>query len=198
MEFSDWLGIVGLLTSFVTFFLGIWVGHRAHVPNLRLGGSGSYSNPVNSRDLVLTNIQVYNDPGFFRMRVNRESARIVSARLYDPELDEFVDQGLLWRADGSENLANRTTIESGTSQNLYLFAKDRYDNEFFTYHALGLKSEPSRPSSRYSEKKKQFGLFLADANGRHYRFSLVVRNSAQAVNVHSTTRWWTRLQRWGQ
>jgi hypothetical protein len=134
---------------------------------------------------MLTTATFVNNPSFIRpwIRVNREPAKITGARLYDPELKEFVGQGLLWGGEGSRDLIREKTIESGKQGALYLFAKDRYADEFFVYHANNLDSEPSRSPARYMDKKKAFRLVLNDVNGRTFKFHLVVRNGDQSVDA---------------
>lgn len=134
---------------------------------------------------MLSQVTLYNNPAFIRhwIRVSRQSVTLTEARLYDPELGELVGPLLLWGRDGTNELLREVTIESGMQGRLYLFAKDRYADEYFVYHADTLDSDPPRSSDRYTEKKKRFGLVLRDVNGRQFTYRLVVRNTDQSVHV---------------
>jgi len=191
---SDWLAIAGIAVSPLTAIIGFMFGYAAKRPKLRLSGMGTGSKPVGKRDLMLTSVTLYNEPRFFGLPVSREAAEITEARLYDFELRELVGHQLLWNDNATDALSPRTTIPSGRQATLYVFAKDRYADEFFVYHASSLSADPPRSPARYTEKKKPFALWLRDVNGRQFKFPLQARNTDQSVHIHSHISWWLRLR----
>jgi hypothetical protein len=191
---SDWLAVAGIAASPLTAIIGFMFGYAAKRPKLRLSGTGSGSRPIGSRDLMLTSVQLYNEPRFCGLPVAREAAEMTEARLYDFELRELVGHQLMWAVAGTDTLSPRTTVQSGRQATLYIFAKDRYADEFFAYHSSSLSTDPPRSPARYTEKKKPFALWLRDVNGRQYKFPLQVRNTDQSVHVHSNIGWWHRLR----
>lgn len=84
--------------------------------------------------------------------MNRSSIRLAEARLYDSNLKELVGHNLLWEGDDPGTLARETIIESGMQKRLYVFAKDRYADEFFVYYSDHLAADPPRSPARYSTK----------------------------------------------
>jgi len=186
--------VAGIAASPLTTIVGFMFGYAAKRPKLRLTGMGSGSQPVGSRDLMLTSVQLYNEPRFFGLPVSREAAEVTEARLYDFELRELVGHQLMWAVDGADSLSARTTISSGRQATLYVFAKDRHADEFFAYHSSSLAVAPPRSEARYTDKKKPFALWLRDVNGREFKFPLQVRNLDQEVSVHSNIGWWRRLR----
>ena len=110
---------------------------------------------------MLSHVTLYNNPAFIRrwIRVSRQSANLTNARLYDPEQGELVGHLLLWGKDGTRQLFQEVTIESGKQGRLYLFAKDRYADEYFAYHAASLDADPPRSPARYTERRSALGSF---------------------------------------
>lgn len=164
--------------------LGIILNNIARRPRVEYtGGTGSGRVSVGSRELVLAWIQIRNNPSFFGFPINRETARIDEARVFDPELDELVGAGLVWEDRESLNFVQTCELESGREVKLYLFAKEPFKDEYFVFHAESKTSEPPRSTARYTDKKKEFVIKLRDANGRRYQYPITVRNKDQLLNV---------------
>ena len=97
MSFTgDQLAIVGILATVVFGVLGFIAGYSAKRPRLEVSGSGSGGISVPNKDIMASSVTFRNNPSFFGLRVNREQAIITSARIYDPELKEFVGHILMW------------------------------------------------------------------------------------------------------
>jgi hypothetical protein len=183
MTFSDWLGVGGILATLVVGVGAFVLGSSSVRPKLRVAGGGTGGAGSNQQDLMLTSVNVTNDPSFFGLKVHREAARMTEARIYDPELQELVGPCLMWRNGQKGDLSRENTIESGLRGQLYLFAKQRYAKEYFVYYADALDHKPQSADATYEEKKKEFSLVLRDANQRWYVFDLVARNTDQSVHV---------------
>ncbi len=136
------------------------------------------------KDIKASNITVQNRPTFWGIKIPRETAKIASARLYDPALREFVGPVLKWRIDGSNDLSHTISIDPGKTANLYVFAKERHAEEFFVYHSNSLDAELQDPIIKYRDPKKDFSIVLYDEIGRKYRFDVIVRNSDQSVGIN--------------
>src|SRR5688572_14091906 len=93
--------IFKIVLTLVGVIAGFLLGYRSRRPKLLLQGHGSGSNPAAGRDLMLTEVYIYNNPSFCGLKVNRDTAVITTAHIYDPELDEFVGPSLVWRKDDS-------------------------------------------------------------------------------------------------
>lgn len=171
--------IAAIALSVVTF----WIGYAAKRPRLENHGGGTGSISIPNRDIMATSVYIYNHPSFFGLKVRREPATITSARIYDPELKEYVGPVLRWAKDGSDELEQEVIINTGKQRRLYLFAKERYDNKFFIFSAEKLNTDLPRQTDKYTDKKKEFTLVLFDDIGKKYKFNLIVRNTDQSVNA---------------
>jgi hypothetical protein len=190
---GDALALLGILfTIVVAVIFFIW-GLTVKKPKLVSTGAGSGGISVPNKDIMASNIVVYNKPSLFGIKIDREPARITSARIYDPALQEFVGPSLMWGKNGSQELEREHTIESGRQGNLYLFAKERHSEEYFVFSAVSLNTEISRPTTKYKDNKKDFSVVLRDTIGRKYRFDIAVRNGDQSVSVSFKITWHARL-----
>jgi hypothetical protein len=182
---DQWLAIIGIAASPLTAVVGFILGYAAQRPRLQLVATASVTNHVAGRDMMLSSVTIYNNPAFIRkwIRVTRQPVNITEARLYDPNLQELVGHPLLWANHGASDLLHEITIESGKQGQLYVFAKDRYSDEYFAYYANTVDSDPPRSPARYTDKRKRFTLVLRDVDGRQFKFRLVVRNTDQSAEM---------------
>jgi hypothetical protein len=156
---------LGVVVALVFFILGL----RAQRPKLISAGGGSGQIQVPGKDVMASSIQVNNQPSFWGMRIPRETAKIDHARIYDPSLKEYVGPVLKWREGGSNQLEQRISIEAGKSAHLYVFAKERFSDEYFIYQSTALNADLVEPFNRYREAKKDFSVHVFDEIGRIYR-----------------------------
>lgn len=171
------------ISTVVFSIVAFWVRCSAKRPRPRIIGSSTGSISVPNRDVMASSIHIHNDPFFFGFRVRREPATITSARIYDLELKEYVGPVLMWAKDGSHELEREVIINSGKQRRLYLFAKDRYSEEYFILSVDKLNTDLPRLPDKYKDKKKEFRLVLFDEEGRTYKFNLTVRNRDQSVDA---------------
>ena len=136
---------------------------------------------------MISEANIYNDPSFLGLKVNREPAQIVNSVILDPELKVFVGPSLVWQKgdpkDGLKELEPEHTIGSGLMGRLFLFAKEPFDENFFIYRATALDVAPETSWPKYKQLQKVFTLKLFDVNRREYRFKLDVRNYDQGVSL---------------
>lgn len=175
--------VVDVVVKAALAIVGFWLGYSSKRPKLEVQGSASGGAPVPNKDVMATSTTVYNRPSFFGLPVNREAAMIVEARIYDPELKEYVGPCLLWRGHDGQELIRECSIGSGRQATIYLFAKERYSEEFFVFAPNKLNDELPKQLTKYKDKKKDFSLMLVDVNRRKYTFDFTVRNSEQSVSV---------------
>ena len=175
--------VVDLVVKVALTVIGFWFGYSSKRPKLEVQGSGSGGFAVANKDVIATTATVYNRPSFFGLPVNREAATIVEARIYDPELKEYVGPCLLWRGHDGPELTRECSIGSGRQATIYLFAKERYAEDFFVFAPNKPNEELPKQLTKYKNKKKDFALMLVDVNRRKYTFELTVRNSEQSVSV---------------
>ena len=135
---------------------------------------------------MATSVSIYNRPSFFGIAVNRDAATIVSARIYDPGLKEFVGPSLTWRNKDSLELLRECSINSGRQAEVFLFAKERHAEAFFVFAPSRANEAIATPlNPKYSENRLSLSLVLFDVNNRKHTFELVVRNHPQGVHVMS-------------
>ena len=151
------------------------------------------SIPVPEKWVTASSIQVDNQPSFWGMRIPRETARIVSARIYDPSLQRCVGPALRWSRDGSNPLEQEISLEAGQSAHLFVFAKERKTSEYFIFPFTALNEDLVGPLYKYRDAKKDFSVVLCDEIGREYRFDIVVRNSDHFVEIEFKLTWRARL-----
>lgn len=166
---------------------GFLLAYFARRPRLKLEGHGSGSHSVEGRGLMITDANIYNDPSFFGLKLNREPAEIISALIFDPELKTYVGPSLVWQKGGSgaggKDLEPEHTISSGMAGRLFLFVKNPFDESFSVYHSATLDTEPASSWPKYKDLQKVFTLMLVDKNRRKYRFKLDARNGEQSVSL---------------
>jgi hypothetical protein len=179
-----------VVVASVFFILGI----RTQRPKLIGGGSGSGTVHVPGKDVMASSLQFNNQPSFLGMKLPREPAKIQSARIYDPSLKEYVGPVLRWRKDGTDQLEQQTSIEAGKSAHLYVFAKERFSDEYFIYASTALNADLASPLPKYTEAKKDFSVVLFDEIGRKYQFDITVRNTDQSVSVVFKLTWRARWE----
>jgi len=182
--------VPAVVLALVSFILGI----RVRMPRIIGAGGGSGQIQVPGKDVMASSLQFYNQPNFWGMRIPREPAKIQSARIYDPSLKEYVGPVLRWRRDGTSQLEQRTSIEAGKSAHLYVFAKERFSDEYFIYDSTALDADLAGPLPKYTEAKKDFSVVLFDEIGRKYRFAITVRNTDQSVGVGFKLTWHARWE----
>jgi hypothetical protein len=175
--------VVDLGVKVVLAVVGFWLGYSSKRPKLEVQGSGSGGFPITNKDVMATTTTAYNRPSFFGLPVNREAATIVEARIYDPDLKEYVGPCLMWRGHEGPELTRECSIGSGRQATIYLFAKERYAEEFFVFAPSRPNQELPKQLTTYKDKKKDFSLLLVDVNRRKYAFDFTVRNSEQSVSV---------------
>jgi hypothetical protein len=182
---ANTLAILGLiLTPLVAVFF-FWLGLSQRKPKLIGSGGGSGTIQVPGRDVMATSVSIRNEPTFFGMRAPRDTAQIESARLYDPDLKEYLGPVLVWKEEGTNNCVSRVAIESGKQVNLYLFGKDRRSQDFFVFSGTALNVPlPERPTV-LPRDKRDYEIHLVDTISRRYIFRITVRNADQPVQVSS-------------
>ncbi len=191
---SDAWAIIGVLFTIIVALIFFILGLRVEKPKLVAQGSGSGTVRIPNRDVMATSLNVSNLPTFWGMKVNRGTAEINSARLYDPSLREYVGPVLLWQENGSQELNAKCTIEPGTQGRLYVFAKDRHEKEYFIPSGKSLDAELNRPTNTWADQRKDFSVHLFDSIGRVYKFDIIARNSDQSVSVGYKMTMHTRVQ----
>lgn len=162
---------------------GFWLGYSSKRPKLEANGSGSGGIQVPGKDVMATSVTVHNRPSFFGLPVNREAATIVEARIYDPELKEYVGPNLMWRSHDGTGFVRECSIGSGRHATIYLFAKERFAEDFFIVAPDKPNDDLPKQLTKYKEKKKEFTLMLVDVNRRKYNFEFTVRNGEQHVSA---------------
>lgn len=177
------------LVALVFFLLGL----TAKRPKLIGGGSGSGTVRVPGKDVMASHIDIRNQPTVLGIKIPRETAKIASARIYDPTLKEYVGPVLKWHINGSTELSQTICINPGKSAKLYLFAKERHADEYFVYNSNALDAELQEPLIKYKDPKKDFTVVLVDEIGRKYRFSVFARHSDQSVGIGFKVTWHARL-----
>jgi len=182
--------IVTLVVALISFYLGI----SRKKPKLIGTGSGSGSIRIPGKDVMASSITIRNDPTFWGMRISRDLAKIDSARLYDYELKEYVGPSLNWKVDGSNDLAGQVTIESGKQASLYVFAKERHNQDFFVFSLPSLDAELPKYLTTYDNLKRDFSIHLFDRIGRKYKFNITVRNSDISVSIGFKLTFHSRFQ----
>jgi hypothetical protein len=180
---SDQLNLIAFALGPVIALVFFLLGLTAKKPRLIAAGSGGGTISVPGKDVMASNVSIRNDPTYLGFRIPREAANITEARLYNPALREFVGPVLRWRVEGKTELSQTASIQAGALGNLYLFAKERYAEDYFIYSANSLNSDPHRPLVRYNDPKKDFAVVLFDDIGRKYRFNLIIRNADQSINI---------------
>ena len=183
-----------LLTIFVALVFFV-LGLRRGRPNLVAGGSGSSTIGAPNQDVMGSYVNVRNQPTFFGIKVNRGSAKIQTARLYDPKLKKFVGRVLMWRKEGSNELERECTIDAGTRKTLWVFAKERHSDEFFIYSGKCLTSEYDKPVAIYKDRKKDFSIHLNDVIGHKYRFDITAHHKDQSVSISHKITWRARWRK---
>jgi len=187
--------IIGAVLGIVIAYVFLMLGLSANKPNLIAIGGGSGSIPVPGRDIMLSHIRIENRPTFFGMRFNRDPAEIDSARLYDPKTNKLVGKQLLFKQEGPIELGPKCTIRAGANVALYVFAKERSQNEYFQYSASNLHSDIEEPPCRYTDEKRDFSVDLFDSIGRRYRFAFTVGIGNQSVKITFKMTWRNRWER---
>ena len=193
---TDAWAIIGILFTIIVALIFFVFGLRVGKPKLLAQGSGSGTVRIPDRDVMATSLSISNMPTFWGIRVNRGTAQIESARLYDPTLKEYVGPVLLWAAEGTQGqeLVQKCTIEAGKQGRLYVFAKDRHADEYFIPSGTSLTSELNRSTVVFKEQIKDFSVHLFDVIGHKYKFDIIVRNSDQSVWVGYKMTMHTRLR----
>jgi hypothetical protein len=190
----DISAIVPFMFSVVVASVFFILGIRVKRPKIIGGGGGSGQIQVPGKDVMASSLQFYNQPSLWGMRIPRETAKIESARIYDPSLKEYVGPVLRWRKDGTDQLEQQTSIEAGKSAHLYVFAKERFSDEYFIYASTALNADLASPLPKYTEAKKDFSVVLFDEIGRKYQFDITVRNTDQSVSVVFKLTWRARWE----
>ena len=122
--------------------------------------------------------------------MNRGTANIRSARLYDPDAKTFVGQTLRWSKERSLELEKECTLEPGSNKSLYVFASEKGSGEYFPYASKSLDSEPYDPQVFYRDINKEFSIELTDTIGHKYRFDFTVSYKATTgVSMRPNVTW---------
>lgn len=188
------LAIIGFLLTIIVALLLFIIQMRSARPKLVTVGSGVERIHVPNQDVMASSVSFENRPTFLGMRVDRGPVKIQSAMLYDLELKEFVGPSLMWREEGSSKLEGQCTIEPGTNRTLYVFAKERFSEEYFVYTASSLDVDYNKTILKFKDRKKNFAIHLTDTIGNRYRFDVVARNGDESVGVRFTLTWDGRIR----
>jgi hypothetical protein len=178
----DLLGLLGILLTPLVAVIFFLLGLRVQRPKLIGAGTGSGTMPVPARNVHAAHVAFRNHPTFLGIKVRKEDATIVLARLYDPDLKMHVGGVLRWPQSGSPNLVQGTTIRAGKSETLYVFGKELGTDSYFIFSSNSLDSPLPTNLVRYKEAKKDFSIELSDELERKYRFDISV-NHAEQVSI---------------
>jgi len=172
--------LVGIAVS--TFFFVM--RYKLQRPRLVVAGSTGTRIAVGSQEYFIAKISIYNSPRFLTFNIERSSAKVKSARVYDPIERMFVGHPLCWRSqeDGA-SLSNQATIEVGDSVELVVFAKVLNSNQFFVYSSRSMNEAPFTPNATFDDVRRNFVVELTDHINRRYRFRVQARNYNQTVSA---------------
>ncbi|KQV99948.1 hypothetical protein [Rhizobacter sp. Root1221] len=160
-----------------------WLGYSAKRPKLELGGIGSGGFDVAGKDVMATSFTIHNRPSFFGLPFNRDAATIVEARVYDPDLKEYVGPGLMWLAAEGPEMVRERTIASGRQATVMVLAKERHAEDFFVFASDRRSAELPRQLKKFKEARKDLELRLIDVNRHRYNYRFTARNDDQSVGV---------------
>ena len=86
---------VGILYTIFIAAVFFVLGFRASRPKLIYTGGGHGQIRVPNRDVMATSLRFTNAPSFLGMKINRGPARIKSARIYDPDMEQYAGPPLM-------------------------------------------------------------------------------------------------------
>lgn len=188
------LAVLGIAASPVVALISFFVGLTVRRPKLVSSGGGSGTIQVPDKDIMASSVTIRNEPTFLGIKVPREAADIDHARLYDPELKEYVGPVLRWQQEGTRELARQTTIAAGGTASLYVFGKERYSEKFFIFNLAATNASLPQQLFTYSAKRKDYSLILFDSIQRTYKFNIRVRNTPQSVAINFKITWRSRWE----
>ena len=188
------VAILGLILTPLVAVLFFWLGLSQRKPKLIGSGGGSGNIQIPGRDVMATSVSIRNEPTFFGMRAPRDTAQIESARLYDPDLKEYIGPVLVWREEGTNTCVSRVAIESGKQANLYVFGKDRWSQDFFVFSGTALNDPLPERLTVLPRDKRDYEIHLVDTIGRRYKFRITARNGDQSVSASFKLTMHQRLQ----
>ncbi len=192
VAFDIYLALAGLALATVIAAVFFALGITGARPKLRSDGGGGGSVGLPGRDIVQSYITIRNTSTIWGLKARRETARIVSARLFDPSDREYVGPPLRWH-DPSGVLKTETAIESGKGANLIVFGKERHAQEYFIYDAPAYNAPLAPHLTVFTELRKDFVLVLTDDLDREHRIEVTVRSEVQSVSVSAKLIWEMRL-----
>ncbi len=183
-----------LFRIWLSAFAGFYIRHWASKPRLSLGGSGSSRREVGGVEHIFCQMSVLNSASFFGVALRRESAEVVSATLYDYEMERTVPGALRWGRNDQSRLQHGCTIDSGSEAHVYLFGRVRAAREYFIFNAQELGGAFTSPNSIFSDGKKVFRLDIRDSLNRSYSFNFTVISSQHGFEFkHKSLRRMSRL-----
>ncbi len=181
---SIWDSLIWFLVGAAFSVLLFWLRYRIQKPKLRVSGSGSSSKRPDGEDIMLTYVNIWNEPSFLGIRFDRGTAKIAHARLFDMAAHQYVGPVLQWNSNSEESgLANAVEIETGKTATVNLFAKLRYANEYFIHTAPSAREKWHPTPAVFDRTRRWFRLDVADTIGRVYKFEFVVAGLDQSVGV---------------
>jgi hypothetical protein len=184
--------VIGVAYTVVVAFVFFMLGLGANRPNLIQSGSGGSRQRIQDKDVWITSVSIYNDPDFLGVKINRESAIITSAMLYDHLLSEHVPCSLVWSASAPHE--HQITIETGKTKTLYLFGKEITSEEYFIYNPTIHNPDRIHDLVTFKDARRDFSLVLRDHIGREYRFDFTARNSKQKISTMWRLTWRSRWE----
>lgn len=177
----------GIIVTVLCAILLYFVGRYRKKPKLRLLGSGGSQVKSPDGDIMDAHVTIYNDPHWFFVPVDRDTARIRTA-IISEILDglEIRRGDLFWKLpDGS--FRQSIDIPPREQVELIVFWKLRYSDDYFIPEISmvgGLVGGSLTVSkARLSGEVKSYRIQVYDTDDRIYKFDVVAVDHPQGVNI---------------